>query len=132
MLRIHKTDGSFGVTELWKNRNMRNHFNSSVLAGDHLFGFDNATLKCLSIETGEVLWAKRGLGKSSLAVAGDRLVILGDLGRLIVAERTAEAYRELGSVAILDESRAWTAPSIAGTRVFLRNQNEVACVDLGG
>ncbi len=132
MLKVVKTETGFGATELWKNRNMRNHFNSSVLAGGHLFGFDNATLKCLSIETGEVLWAKRGLGKSSLAVAGDRLVILGDLGLLILAERTPEAYRELGSVAILDESRAWTAPSIAGRRAFIRNQKEVACVDLGG
>jgi outer membrane protein assembly factor BamB len=132
MLAISKTETGFEARELWKNRNMRNHFNSSVLADGYIYGFDNATLKCLSVETGEMVWGKRGLGKSSLAVAGDRLVILGDLGLLIVAERTPEAYREIGSMQVLAESRAWTAPSVAGGKVFVRNHDEVACVDLGG
>jgi len=132
MLRVKKGESGFAAEELWKNRNMRNHFNSSVYVDGHIYGFDNATLKCLSAEMGEVAWAKRGLGKGSLLVAGDRLVILGDLGLLVVAERTPEAYRELGRVQLVDGSRAWTAPSVAGGKVFVRNLVEMACIDLKG
>lgn len=132
MVRVKKTPEGFQVEELWKNREMRNHFNSSVFVDGHIFGFDNATLKCLSAETGETRWAKRGLGKGSLLIAGDRLVILGDRGLMIVAERSTEAYRELGSVQVVDGSRAWTAPSLAGGRLYVRNLVEMACIDLRG
>lgn len=132
MLRVRKTESGQAAEVLWKNRDMRNHYNSTVYADGFLYGFDNATLKCLSAETGEVRWAKRGLGKGSLAVAGDRLVILGDLGLMILAERTPEAYREIGSFQVLDESRAWTAPSIAGGRAYVRNLVGAACIDLKG
>ena len=132
MLRVRKTESGFQVEEAWKNRNMRNHFNSSIHVDGHIYGFDNATLKCLSAETGEVAWAKRGLGKGSLVVSGDRLVILGDLGLLAVAERTPEAYRELGRMQLVEGSRAWTAPSVSGGRVFVRNLVEMACLDLEG
>ncbi len=132
MLRVRKSESGFQVEVAWKNRNMRNHFNSSIYADGYIYGFDNATLKCLSADTGEVAWAKRGLGKGSLLVSGDRLVILGDLGLLTVAERTPEAYRELGRVQLVEGSRAWTAPSVSGGRVFVRNLVEMACIDLVG
>jgi outer membrane protein assembly factor BamB len=132
VIRVAKTEAGFTVETLWKNREMRNHFNASVAVGDHLYGFDNATLKCVSAASGEVTWAKRGLGKGSVIAAGDRLVILTDLGRLVVAELAPDAYRELGSMQALDGSRSWTSPSFAGGKLFLRNLVEMTAVELSG
>ncbi len=122
-------DGRFSVQALWRNRNMRNHFNSSVVLGDAIYGFDNATLKCLSLDTGEVRWAKRGLGKGSLIGVGRDLLVLSDRGMLVLVEGTSEAYREKGSVQAL-EGKSWTAPSFAAGRVYLRNLSERACLEL--
>ncbi len=69
LMRIKTEGGKATVEELWKTRTMKNHFNNAVLVGDHLYGFDNATFKCLSVATGEQTWASRGLGKGSLLVA---------------------------------------------------------------
>jgi len=65
MLRVSRGEEGFQVEEAWTERRMRNHFNSAVRVGDYLYGFDNATLKCLDARTGELKWGKRGYGKGS-------------------------------------------------------------------
>ena len=131
MLGLERGEGGTQVKTLWQNRNMRNHFNSSVLVGEHIYGFDNATLKCLSAATGELAWAHRGLGKGSLLGAGNRLVVVSDQGAVLLVEATPEAYRELGSLTALS-GKSWTAPSFARGRLYVRNLTEAACLDFGG
>ncbi|MCP3978856.1 MAG: PQQ-binding-like beta-propeller repeat protein [bacterium] len=127
LLEIPKSGGE--AKELWKTRFMRNHFSSSVLHGDHIYGFDNATLKCISVKDGELAWAKRGLGKGSLILAGDRLFVLSDRGKLVLVEATPEAYVEKGSVQALD-GRCWTAPTLSRGRLYLRSHTEMVAYDV--
>jgi len=127
-----KDDGSTAtVEELWKQPAMRNHFSSSIVRDGHVYGFDNATLKCIKLEDGSLAWAKRGLGKGALAYADGRLLVLSDQGRLSLVEASPEGYVESGSVQAL-EGRCWTAPTVAGGRVYLRNHAEMVAYDLRG
>jgi len=131
LLALKRTEDGITVEQLWQNRNMRNHFNSSVLAGDHIYGFDNATLKCLSAATGELVWAKRGLGKGSLLVAGDRLLVVSDHGKVVLADAAPHEFHEHGSVDALS-GKSWTAPSFSRGRLYVRNLTEATCLDFGG
>jgi outer membrane protein assembly factor BamB len=117
------------VREVWRSRFLKNHFSSSVLHDGYLYGFDNATLRCIDAATGESRWAYRGLGKGSLIVAADRLIVLGDLGDLVLAEASPAGYRELARAKVF-EDRSWTAPSLAGSHLYLRNQTELVSLDL--
>lgn len=129
LLEIH--DGPSGATvgEVWKNPTFRTHFNAAVLHGDHLYGFDNATLKCVSVKDGALAWSKRGLGKGSLILAEGHLLVLSDDGRLVVAEATPRAWVEKGSVQAL-QGRCWTPPALSGGRLFLRNHTGMVAYDL--
>ncbi len=54
-------------TVVWQNKDLRNMFSSSVLIDGHLYGIDNdhntrATLRCVDLATGAVLWKRRGRG----------------------------------------------------------------------
>jgi len=129
MLRISEQDGVFTTEEIWSERLMRNHFNTSVLVEGHLYGFDNGTLRCLDAETGEKRWAKRGFGKGSLVAAGDRLLVLGDDGTLVLVHATPDRFEETGRVQAM-EGRAWTAPSLSGGRIYLRDFDEIVALDL--
>jgi len=129
LIRIKATDGAFTAEEVWRNQEMKNHFSSSVLHGGYLYGFDNGTLKCISAETGERQWVKRGLGKGSLIVADGLLIILSDLGKLVLAEATPEGYQEKAQAKVLD-GKTWTSPSLAGRHLFLRDMNHLVCLDL--
>lgn len=130
LMRIKTEGGKTAVEELWQTRTMKNHFNNAVLVGDHLYGFDNATFKCLSVATGEPAWAYRGLGKGSLLAAeGNLLIVLSDQGTLLLVEATPEAYTELARFQAM-EGKAWTSPALANGRIYLRDHDEIVALEL--
>ncbi len=119
------------VEEVWKVPNLRNHFSTAVAHDGYLYGFDNATLKSVSVETGEMAWAKRGLGKGSLIYADGHLLVLSDRGKLVSIEASGEGYSEAGSVQALT-GRSWTSPTLANGRLYLRNHTEMVSYRLDG
>lgn len=131
LFRIKDDGATASVEELWKQPAMRNHFSSSLARDGHVYGFDNATLKCIKVEDGSLAWAKRGFGKGALAFADGHLLVLSDQGRLTWVVASPEGYVESGSVQAL-EGRCWTAPTVAGGRVYLRNHAEMVVYDLRG
>ncbi len=130
MIQVNRSqDGGFEVEELWTERRMRNHFNNSVVIGKNLYGFDNATLRCLDATTGKILWSHRGFGKGSLSACGDQLYILGDQGTLALVAADSNKYRELGRVQAM-EGRAWTSPTVAGGKLIVRDLDQVVAYDI--
>ena len=129
LMEVDESGEQASVKELWHNQFMRNHFSSAVLHDGHIFGFDNATLKAISVEDSELAWAKRGMGKGSLILADGHLLVLSDRGKLTMAEATPEGYKEQGSVQAL-EGRCWTAPSLSNGRLFVRNHDEMVAYDV--
>ena len=129
VVRVDKNGDGFTTEEVWKSPLMRNHFSSTLYHDGYLYGFDNATLKCLDAMTGEQKWAKRGFGKGALILADGNLIVLSDRGRLALVEATSETYREKGSVQALT-GKSWTAPSLADGRLYLRNHTEKVAYDV--
>ena len=134
--------GLFRLTEgklehIYNNRNMRNHFNNSILYQGHLYGFDGnshrgRTVKvtCQDFKTGEVLWSELGLGCGSLMIADGKLLMLSEDGALVVAEATPEGYQELCRSPFL-EGRCWTVPVLINGRVYGRNAaGKLVCAEL--
>lgn len=129
LLKIAESDGKLMPEVVWEQSTMRNHFSSSIHYNGLIYGFDNATFKVLSAETGELVWAKRRLGKGSLIIADDHLIVLSDKGELFLVEAGSEGWVEKGSVQAL-EGKTWTAPVLADGRLYLRNHDEMVSYDL--
>lgn len=129
VVRITAEGEGFAIEELWSGNQMRNHFSSSLFHEGHIYGFDNATLKCIEAATGTLKWAKRGLGKGSLIYGEGHLYVLSDRGRLLMARATPEGWQETGQIQALT-GRTWTAPSIADGRLYLRSHEEMVAYDL--
>lgn len=130
MVRVSETDGAYKAEELWRTKRFKNHFSGSINWQDRfLIGFDAATLKCISVEDGKMVWGKRGYGKGSLIMCGDKLFILSDRGKLIMARAHEDRYEELATVQAI-KGRSWTAPVMVGSRIYLRNMTEMVCYDL--
>jgi len=128
--------GSFAVeinnnvpAEVLNSRTMQNNWSSSCYHNGYLYGFSRAKLQCVSTETGEMTWGKRGYGKGSLIIVDDKLLALSDQGKLIMIETNPEAYKELGSFQVL-EGKSWTAPSYANGKLFVRNLSKMSCYKL--
>lgn len=129
LLTLRKDGEGVAVDEIWRNRVMKNHFNSSVLVGKHLYGFDNGTLKCIEAATGEEMWAKRGFNKGSLLSADGRLIVLSEGGLLAAIEATPDGYNELARHQVF-EAKTWTMPSLADGRLFVRSEGDLVALAL--
>ena len=129
LLRIEPGSDGFSVTRVWESRRMKNHFGTSVLVGDYIYGFDNAILKCIEARSGKEQWKHRGYGKGALIYADGHLVLLSDNGRLALAQATPDGFREKAGVQVLD-GRSWTMPTLANGRVFVRDMRKIVCLDL--
>jgi len=117
--------------QVWQNRDMKNKFSSSVLHEGHLYGFDEKTFKCIVAATGETRWESRGLGHGSLIVADGHLIVLGDEGTLALVEANPAAYREKGRVQIF-KGKTWTAPTLSGGKLYLRDEKQLVSLDISG
>ncbi len=114
---------------VWRTRDMRNHFSSSVYHQGHLYGFDNKNLKCIDAETGEDRWRKGSLGHGSLFYADGHLVVLSESGRLLLVEATPKAYTEKASHQVAS-AKHWTVPTLYQGRLYVRNERDLFCLDL--
>ena len=128
--QIDRKGEKFSTQEIWRSRKMRNHFNSSVLVGDQLYGFDNGTLKCIDAATGEERWAHRGLGKGSLIYADGSLIVFGEQGQLLLVEATPAGFSEKSSARPF-EARTWAQPALADGVLYLRSQTEMVALQIG-
>ena len=121
----------------YDNRDMRNHFNNSILHDGYLYGVDGNSnfgrvihLVCMNHTTGKVAWKHKGLGCGSLMIADGKLVILSEDGRLVIAKATPDEYVELAAAQILD-GRCWTVPVLLNGCVYARNaKGNLVCVKL--
>ncbi len=131
VFKIVESQGEVTVEEAWRNREMKNHFSSSFLYENHLYGFDNAIFKCIEADTGKQKWRQRGFGKGSLIFADGHLIVLGDGGKLALVEATPSGYKEKASARVLN-GLCWTAPTLVGGKLYIRDDSEIACLDVKG
>ena len=129
MARIQKDGSGFSAQEIWRNRSLKNHFSASVSKDGYIYGFDNATFKCISAEDGAVQWARRGYGKGGLILADGKMIILSDRGLLVMIEASPVSFKELGRHQAL-KGRSWTSPVLAGSHLYLRNHKKMVCYNL--
>jgi outer membrane protein assembly factor BamB len=128
--RLTAKNGTISADEIYTNKEMRNHYNSCVLVNGHIYGFDNSMLKCIRLETGELMWSDRSVGKGSLVAAQGHLFVLGERGDLGVVEATPAEYREKGRIQALTSRRAWTPPALANGRLYIRDLEDAVCIDI--
>jgi len=117
------------ASEVNRGNTMKNDFSSCLYYNGYIYGFHVATLRCISAETGEVQWSKRGFGKGSLILVDNKLFVLSDQGKLAIIEAVPDSYVEVGSIQAI-AGKSWTAPSFQDGKVFVRNLTEAACYSL--
>jgi outer membrane protein assembly factor BamB len=130
VVRIREDGETLAIEEIWRNRQMKNKFSSSVLLGDHLYGFDESTLKCVDVRNGETVWKARGGGHGSLVAADGKLLVLDEKGTLELVAASPDGHRELASVRLFD-SKTWTAPTLADGRLYVRDESRLIALAIG-
>jgi outer membrane protein assembly factor BamB len=131
LLELTPSGGDMRVKEVYFTRDMRNHHSSSVLVGDHLYGFSSAILTAMNFSDGQVAWRDRSVGKGSLVFADDRLYLYSEGGTVGLAEANPTAYREHGRFQLKTGNLpTWSHPVVSGGKLFLRDQDTIYAYDV--
>ena len=99
---------------------MLNKMTGCILLDDHLYGFDDAVLKCLDLDGNET-WNERGLGTGALSAANGRLIVLSEEGELLIAPATPEGFEPEAKDRVFERGVCWTSPVLSKGRIFCRN-----------
>jgi hypothetical protein len=133
LLKLSRQNGGVRAEEVYFNRNMRNHYSSSVLVGDFLYGYSSQILTSMRFDTGEVVWQDRSVGKGQVIYADGKLYLLSEDGKVGLAEATSEGYKEISTFSIGSRDYpTWTLPVIANGKLYLRDQGRVWCYNIRG
>jgi outer membrane protein assembly factor BamB len=131
LLKLTPNGKSVSASEVYFNRDMRNHYSSSVLVGDYLYGFSSNILTAMKFLTGEVAWRDRSVGKGSVTYADRHLYALSEDGVMGLVEATPAGYKEKSRFEISKGSYpTWTPPVIANGKLYLREQDNLYCYNV--
>ena len=153
------------VDVLWTDGQvLATHWTTSINANGAFFGFsgrheNEATLQCVEVESGRVIWETFGVadpqsivvsglgardrdtrrpipwpfyGRGSAILAENRLIVLAERGGMMaLLEANPEKWVEISRCEIEGLSYpCWAAPVLSRGRLYLRSEDLLVCLDL--
>lgn len=122
---------------------LKAHWNTPVHRDGHVWASSgrnagDAQLVCVDVESGAVRWSEGGLGRSSVTLVDDHLLVLGEYGDLVLARASVDRFEEVSRTRPLDPvtgrellvAPCWAAPVVARGLAWVRGAGRIVCVDL--
>jgi len=137
--------------EVWTNRNLETHWSTPIYHDGFVYGFSGrheqeALFRCLDLKTGEVQWETDGApatenanddpnsrfyGRGSAILADGHFIVLGERGVLALTTVDPKQHHEISRVKLPQMSYpSWAAPVLSHGRLYLRDEDDLLCLDL--
>ena len=102
-------------------------------------------MRCTDLETGAMKWSQDDwMAEKPLMFAtafivrnGEKYFIFNDLGELMIGKLSPDGFEELDRAKLLEPTSVargrdvvWSHPAFADGKMFVRNDQEIICVDL--
>jgi outer membrane protein assembly factor BamB len=136
VLRLTEKDGKPGYEQVWKDPALTCYFGTPVAFGEHLYVVTGsvtppAALRCLEAKTGKVLWTRPNVGQyhATLMRVKNRMLLLEEGGELALFEPDPKAYKELARAKVC--GKTWAHPALANGKLYVRDDRELICVEVG-
>lgn len=137
---LYEIGEDFSVTEVYKNKVMKNKHGGVVLVDGYVYGHSNPDgWTCQEFATGKRVWSERSvLGMGALGYADGMLYLLDkDTGDVALVEPSPKGYQERGRFTLDPQSeqrkprgRIWVHPVVANGKLYLRDQELLFCYDV--
>lgn len=133
VLKLARVGAKTTAAEVWFHRRLRIHHSNAIRVGDLVYGssgdFGPSFFTAVDVKTGKTLWQDRSFPKVNFIYAEGKFIMLDEDGNLALATATPEGLKVLSKAELL-RARAWTAPTLAGTRLYARDRKSLVAVDL--
>lgn len=136
MIRVQKKeDGSFEVTELFKNVNFGSHTQPPILHKDHFYvqytiNERSDGLACMSMD-GQVKWKtgdEPAFNKGGAILVGSLLLATDGNKMLYLIEPDPSGFKPLASAELLEAGENWAPLALADGKLLIRDQKNLKCL----
>jgi outer membrane protein assembly factor BamB len=135
LLKLTQANGKTTVQEVWYQNRMRVHIGTVIRLGDFAVGssgdFGPCPTVAIDLQTGKLLWQNRDFARSTFIHADGKLIIVDEDGNIGLATASREGLKVLAKAALL-KNRAWTVPTLVGSRLYVRDRKTMMALELGG
>jgi len=130
--RVKRDGGRVLVDDMWQSRQFYVRQTDLLHVDGVLYGANGgaATFHAADLASGAMLWQARMLPRGNSVFAGGLLIILDEDGQLTLARPGAKGLQIVSQAQVLS-GESWTPPSLAGTRLYVRNGTTAAALELG-
>ena len=128
------------VSEVYRNKVVKNHHGGVILVGDHIYGYsDGGGWVCQDFETGELVWNdKDKLGNGGVGFADGMLYCVSEQeGTVVLIEASPAGWKEHGRFTLTPQTelrkpagKIWVHPVVVNGNLYLRDQDLVYCYDV--
>jgi len=136
MLKVEKKqDGSYEVTELFKNPDFGAHTQPPILYKDNFYAQYTINersdgLVCMSMD-GQVKW-KTGedplFNKGGMILVDDLLLSTDGNKMLYLIQPDPSGFKPLASVELMEEGENWAPLALVDGKLFIRDQKQLKCL----
>jgi len=112
------------------------HWNTPIVVDGYAYGSsgrheNEAELRCVKWDTGEVVWAKKGLSRCQFSRVDGHFVCLTERGELSLLKIDPKEYREVARYELDGiEYPAWAAPVLSHGLLYIRGKDRLVCLEL--
>lgn len=119
------------VKTIWEDKSLKNQMATSIFHEGHLYGFDSATLTCINAQTGRKVWSQRGLGRGTVILAGETMIVLSDKGEVLTMPVSPQGFQPIARVRVIEgDDTIWTSPTLANNLLYIRgSRGKLVCID---
>ncbi len=125
-----------GYKTVWSNdTSLSSQYASVMHRGGFIYGTHGRAdvppvpaLRCVELATGKVRWSVDDFGDCMMLLSGDRLLALMESGELVLGQAAPAGWREISRAQVVG-SGARSQPALADGRLYVRDRNQLVCLD---
>ncbi|MEM8996700.1 MAG: PQQ-binding-like beta-propeller repeat protein [Acidobacteriota bacterium] len=121
--------GEWSVSQVWQSPRLKAKFTNPVIHGGRVYGLDDGVMVCIDPADGSRCWKRGRYGHGQNLLVGDKLIVQGESGEVMLVEATPEAFNELATLEALD-GKSWNPPALSGRFLLVRNSTEAVVYEL--
>jgi len=133
-----KTDGSYGVTELFKNPDFGSHTQPPILYNDHFYtqytiNERSDGLVCMGMD-GKVRWSTREnppFVRGGMILADGLLLATDGNTMAYLIEPSPSGFKPLASAVLMERGENWAPLALSDGKLLIRDQKTMKCLAVG-
>lgn len=135
-VKVEKPGDEWKTSLVWESKAIKPYFNDMVVHKGYIYGFDGAStifFTCIDLATGKLKWRERGYGGGQVLLLPDQdlLLVLTEKNEVALVKANPKKREELCKLPMLKGIKSWSHPVVAKGKLYIRNDEEAACYDVG-